>query len=58
MVLDRLWYAVIGAAVLWAALTIVRYVASALDLRDVLTAFGLGFLTLARVMVLIADRQR
>jgi NitT/TauT family transport system permease protein len=51
---DRGWYAVITVAVVAAVLTILRYLASALDWRDVLTAFGLGFLTLARVMVLIA----
>jgi NitT/TauT family transport system permease protein len=50
---DRLWYGVIGVAVLSASLTIVLYLARGLNLGDVLTAFGLGFLTLARVMILI-----
>jgi NitT/TauT family transport system permease protein len=38
----------------WAALTIVRYISHTLSLHDALTAFGLGLLTLLRVLVLIA----
>ncbi|HWE99892.1 MAG TPA: ABC transporter permease subunit [Caulobacteraceae bacterium] len=51
--LDRVWFAAIGLAVLWAVLTIGRYLAGSLNLHDVLTAVGDGFLTLSRVAVLI-----
>jgi NitT/TauT family transport system permease protein len=50
---DRAWYAVIAVAVAWAVATIARYLATSLDLKDLFTAFGLGFLTLGRVAVLI-----
>jgi NitT/TauT family transport system permease protein len=50
---DRIWYGIVGVAVLWASLTIILYLAKGLNFGDVLTAFGLGFLTLTRVMVLI-----
>ena len=50
---DRIWLALVGVAVIWAALTIVTYLFARLNWHDVLTAFGLGFLTLARVAVLI-----
>ena len=51
--LDRVWLAVVIAGALWAAWTIFRYVSQTLTLHDALTAFGLGFITLFRVLVLI-----
>jgi NitT/TauT family transport system permease protein len=50
---DRFWYVVIGVAVLWAVITIVSYLARSLDWHEALVAFGDGFLTLGRVLVLI-----
>ena len=51
---DRLWIAGVVVAAAWAAWTIVRYIAATLTIHDALTAAGLGLLTLARVLVLIA----
>jgi NitT/TauT family transport system permease protein len=51
--LDRVWLAAVIAGALWAAWTIVRYVSQTLTLHDALTAFGLGFITLFRVLILI-----
>jgi NitT/TauT family transport system permease protein len=51
--LDRVWLAVVIAGALWAAWTIFRYVSQTLTLHDALAAFGLGFITLFRVLVLI-----
>jgi NitT/TauT family transport system permease protein len=52
--LDRVWAVVVAIGVAWAALAIFRYLAANLSLKDALTAFGLGFITLIRVLVLIA----
>ena len=52
--LDRAW---LGLVILLAALgaaLVVQYIAAHLSWRDVLTALGLGVLTLVRVLVLIA----
>ncbi|MGI8841493.1 MAG: ABC transporter permease [Caulobacteraceae bacterium] len=51
---DRLWIAVVAAAAAWAAWTIFRYIATTLTARDALMATGLGLITLARVLALIA----
>jgi NitT/TauT family transport system permease protein len=51
---DRAWVAVILVAGGWALWTIFTYIAANLRLKDLLLAFGLGFLTLSRVVVLIA----
>ena len=45
---------VVAAGVLWAAWTIVHYVTINLSWKDILGAFGLGLITLLRVVVLIA----
>ena len=50
---DGVWTVVVAAAALWACLTIAVYVHHTLTLKDVMTAAGLGFLTFARVIVLI-----
>jgi NitT/TauT family transport system permease protein len=50
---DRLWYglvALVGACAVW---TIFRYLTANLKLHDLLTAFGLGLITLLRVLMLI-----
>jgi NitT/TauT family transport system permease protein len=52
--LDRVWLVVIGVGVAWAAWAIFRYLAANISPKDALTAFGLGFVTLFRVLVLIA----
>jgi NitT/TauT family transport system permease protein len=52
--LDRAWLVIVVALALLGAGAVVDYVAHHLSWRDVLTAFGLGFITLARVLVLIA----
>ena len=51
---DRLWLLIIALGVAWAAWSIVRYLAANISPHDALTAFGLGLITLARVLVLIA----
>ena len=51
--IDRAWFVVVAAAGVWAVWTIVRYVTHAVSLHDVGVAFGLGLLTLLRVLVLI-----
>jgi NitT/TauT family transport system permease protein len=51
---DRAWSLLVLALALWAVWTIGRYLAASLRFADVLTAFWLGFLTLLRVLVLIA----
>ncbi len=51
---DRIWLLVIAAGVAWAAWSIVRYLAANISLGDASTAFGLGLITLARVLTLIA----
>ncbi len=52
--IDRGWFAVVVALALWGVWTIVAYVSATVALRDVAVAFGLGLITLARVLVLIA----
>ncbi|HEY4249770.1 MAG TPA: ABC transporter permease subunit [Roseomonas sp.] len=52
--LDRLWLALVVLAVLWAVWLLAHFIAASLTPREVLVAFGLGFATLARVIVLIA----
>jgi NitT/TauT family transport system permease protein len=51
--IDRGWLAAVILAAGWAAWTIFSYLTTNLRLSDLLLAFGLGFLTLARVLVLI-----
>jgi NitT/TauT family transport system permease protein len=52
--IDRLWMVSIIVAGGWALWTIFSYISANLKLRDLLLAFGLGFLTLSRVIILIA----
>ncbi|MBN8848308.1 MULTISPECIES: ABC transporter permease subunit [unclassified Sphingomonas] len=49
-----LWTALVAAAVGWAVWLIAAYVSRHLALGDVLSAFGLGLVTMLRVLVLIA----
>jgi NitT/TauT family transport system permease protein len=51
---DGGWLAVVVIIGLWAVSMVVRYVGATLTVRDALTAFGFGLLTLLRVVVLIA----
>ena len=51
---DRLWLALVALGAALAALAIIRYLAASISLHDALTVFGLGLITLARVLVLIA----
>jgi NitT/TauT family transport system permease protein len=51
--IDRAWIGVVVAAALWAVWTIIRYVTHAVSLHDMGVAFGLGLITLLRVLVLI-----
>jgi NitT/TauT family transport system permease protein len=50
---DRGWVVTVVAAAGWAAWTIAHYIAATLTVRDVLTAAGLGLITLLRVLALI-----
>jgi NitT/TauT family transport system permease protein len=52
--LDRAWLILVIVLAALGAAAVVDYVATHLSWRDVLTAFGLGVLTLIRVLVLIA----
>jgi len=52
--LDVVWYLVIAAGTAWAGWLIYQYLAASLTLHDVASAVGVGFVTLARVIVLIA----
>ena len=52
--LDRAWLILVVVLAALGAAAVVQYVAAHLSWRDISTAFGLGLLTLARVMVLIA----
>jgi NitT/TauT family transport system permease protein len=52
--IDRAWPWLVAAGVAWAAWMIVRYLAANISLHDALSAFGLGLITLVRVLVLIA----
>ncbi|MFZ5796450.1 MAG: ABC transporter permease [Sphingomonas sp.] len=49
-----LWLALVAAALLAAAWLVIGYVAGHLAWHDAFTAFGLGLITMARVLVLIA----
>ena len=51
---DLLWLAIVLAGAAYALWLIVRYVRATLAPRDVVTAVGLGLLTLTRVVILIA----
>lgn len=53
-VADLLWAGALGVACLFALWTLGHYVAAHLSFSDIGTAFGLGSLTLLRVVVLIA----
>jgi NitT/TauT family transport system permease protein len=50
---DRLWYGLVALAGVWAVWTISRYLSANLKLHDLLEAFGLGLITLSRVLLLI-----
>ena len=50
---DRAWLLLVLGVGGWAAWTIFHYLTANLRLRDLAEAFGLGFITLARVLVLI-----
>ena len=52
--LDQAWLVVVILLAVLGALAVAQYVASHLSWRDIVTAFGLGVLTLVRVLVLIA----
>jgi NitT/TauT family transport system permease protein len=51
---DMVWLAIVLAATAFALWLIVAYLRTNLGVKDVVGAFGLGFLTLTRVVVLIA----
>ena len=51
---DTVWLVVVLAATAYAAFEAYRYLSATLGLSDVLTAFGYGLITLARVIVLIS----
>ena len=51
---DALWLAVICASTGYAAWRVYEYLSKTLNLSDVFSAVGFGFITLARVVVLIA----
>ncbi len=53
LLIDRAWFVVVGLGAMWAVWTIVRYVTHSVSVHDVAIAFGLGLLTLTRVLVLI-----
>jgi NitT/TauT family transport system permease protein len=52
--LDGVWLVVVLLLAAWGAWMVYRYVSATLSWRDALGAFGLGALTLVRVLVLIA----
>jgi NitT/TauT family transport system permease protein len=51
---DGLWFVVIAVFGVWAAWSVVRFVGAEVSVREVVEVLGLGFLTLIRVLVLIA----
>ena len=53
-IVDRAWLGLVIAAAVLGAGVVARYVAAHLSVADVAQAFGLGVLTLIRVLVLIA----
>ncbi len=52
--LDILWVGLVILAALWGAWSVIVYVRQTISLHDALVVFGLGSLTLIRVIVLIA----
>ncbi|WP_225730092.1 MULTISPECIES: ABC transporter permease subunit [unclassified Nocardia] len=50
---DMVFAAVIAAGIVWGAYRVVTYIASTAGFGEVLHAFGLGFITLLRVVVLL-----
>jgi NitT/TauT family transport system permease protein len=52
--IDGIWIALIAAGTAYAGWIIVRYLATSLGWSDVTTAIGVGFMTLTRVIVLMA----
>jgi NitT/TauT family transport system permease protein len=50
---DRAWLGLVLALALWATWMIVRYVVTSLNFREIVSVFGLGLITLGRVLVLI-----
>ncbi len=52
--IDQAWLALVVVLAAFGAFAVAHYVAGHLSWRDILTAFGLGVLTLIRVLVLIA----
>jgi NitT/TauT family transport system permease protein len=53
-VIDAVWLAIIIVATGYAAWRVYQYLSATLDLSDVVSAVSYGFITLARVVVLIA----
>jgi NitT/TauT family transport system permease protein len=51
---DIAWLLAVIAITTWAAVAIIGYISREVTLHDAVTAFGLGALTLSRVLVLIA----
>jgi NitT/TauT family transport system permease protein len=51
--LDRLWVGLVAAVTIWGVWMVARFVSTSLTIRDAVTAFELGTLTLLRVLVLI-----
>jgi len=52
--IDRIWLGCVLIAAAWAAWTVGRYIITNLSLREIIVVAGMGFLTLIRVLVLIA----
>jgi NitT/TauT family transport system permease protein len=52
-IVDALWLAIIAVSTLYAGFRAYQYLSATLGLSDVLAAFGFGFITLLRVVVLI-----
>ncbi|MDE2516537.1 MAG: ABC transporter permease subunit [Rhodospirillales bacterium] len=52
-IVDAIWLAVLGVAMIAAALRIVEFVSASLHWHDVVVAVGLGLITLLRVVVLM-----
>ncbi len=50
---DWVWFAVIALGAVWAAFSVVAFVGREVSVREVFAVFGLGVLTLTRVLVLI-----
>jgi len=51
---DWAWFALIAVFALWAGWSVILFVGREVSLREVVAVFGLGGLTLARVLILIA----